>query len=411
MKFKFFGKQFEIRASTEALPHIARDSAWQNYLSGKGYATDAETALKVAAVFRCVDLISKTIAALPLHLFEADETGRHKARNHPLYNLTHRQPNRHTTAYELWQMFIANLLLTRGAFLRIDRDSRGRIVALRNIPTCNVSDIFYNAVNGERYIYVSNGTEIETLRTGDFVFTPSFLFSDARKPTDPLKIAGDVLGLNASMTEYAHKGFSGASPGGFVEYPSAMSDQAYQRFKEDFQKNYQGVENAGRWLFLENGGKATPWERDMEKSQLLESRKWAVSEMCRIFGVPLHLCMDMEHATFSNIEHQSLEFVRDCIRPLVTRIEQTLFKDTLSDAEKKRYFYKFNLNGLLRGDTASRTAFYNAMRQNGIMNADEIRELEDMNAIPGGVGQIYTVNGNMIPLSSVPQNLPKGAKQ
>ena len=120
--------------------------------------------------------------------------------------------------------------------------------------------------------------------------------------------------------------------------------------------------------------------------------------------------MDMEHSTFSNIEQQSAEFVRDCINPLSVRLEQTFYKDLLTEREKRRYYFRFNTNGLLRGDTATRTQYYAAMRQNGILNADEIRELEDMNHIAGGAGAIYTVNGNMIPLSAVPQNLPKGAK-
>ena len=225
-----------------------------------------------------------------------------------------------------------------------------------------------------------------------------------------MRIAAEVLGLADDMAEFAKQGFTQASPGGFIEHPRSLSDEAYERFKRDFNANYQGVVNAGRWLFLEEGAKAQPWDRDMEKTQLLESRKWAISEICRIFGVPAHLCMDMEHSTFSNIEQQSLEFVRDCINPLSVRLEQTFYKDLLTDREKARYFYKFNTNGLLRGDTATRTQYYSAMRQNGVLNADEIRELEDMNHIPGGAGQIYTVNGNTIPLSSVPQNLPKGAK-
>lgn len=375
-----------------------------------GRSLSASQAIQVAAVFRCVDIISKTMAALPLFLYREGPEGKEKAKNHPLYRLLYVQPNPHTTAYELIQMYVANLLLTRGAFLRIQRDAMGRVAALWNIPTCRVSEVFINPINGERYIYVFTDAGVETLRDGDFVYTPSFLFSDQWVPEDPMRIAAEVLGLADDMAEFAKQGFTQASPGGFIEHPRSLSDEAYERFKRDFNANYQGVVNAGRWLFLEEGAKAQPWDRDMEKTQLLESRKWAISEICRIFGVPAHLCMDMEHSTFSNIEQQSLEFVRDCINPLSVRLEQTFYKDLLTDREKARYFYKFNTNGLLRGDTATRTQYYSAMRQNGVLNADEIRELEDMNHIPGGSGQIYTVNGNMIPLSSVPKNLPKGAK-
>lgn len=402
---RLWGMQRAARRA-RAQAESAGDAVW---LLG-GRSLSASQAIQVAAVFRCVDIISKTMAALPLFLYRDGPEGKEKAKSHPLYRLLYVQPNRHTTAYELIQMYVANLLLTRGAFLRIQRDAMGRVAALWNIPTCRVSEVFINPINGERYIYVFTDAGVETLRDGDFVYTPSFLFSDQWVPEDPMRIAAEVLGLADDMAEFAKQGFTQASPGGFIEHPRSLSDEAYERFKRDFNANYQGVVNAGRWLFLEEGAKAQPWDRDMEKTQLLESRKWAISEICRIFGVPAHLCMDMEHSTFSNIEQQSLEFVRDCINPLSVRLEQTFYKDLLTDREKVRYFYKFNTNGLLRGDTATRTQYYSAMRQNGVLNADEIRELEDMNHIPGGAGQIYTVNGNMIPLSSVPKNLPKGAK-
>lgn len=135
-----------------------------------------------------------------------------------------------------------------------------------------------------------------------------------------------------------------------------------------------------------------------------------MTEICRIFGVPPHMCMDLEKATFSNIEQQSAEFVRDCINPLSVRIEQALYRDLLTTAEQREYYYKFNTNGLLRGDTASRTSYYNSMRQNGIMNADDIRELEDMNPLPDGLGRIYFINGNMLPLENAKLNAPKSAR-
>jgi len=404
MRFKLLGHTIEIRADT--MPAVQNDTAWSSYLSGQGYDVSATTALKVAAVFRCVDLVSKTMAALPFQLFREGENGKEKAETHRLYRLMCYQPNQNTTAYDLMQMFVANLLLTRGAYLRITRDNRGFVTGLWNIPTRNVilSDI--NSVTGERYIVVSDGKKQETLRGGEFVYTPSFRFLDNDKGENPIAIAADVLGLTRDMNRFAQKGFSGSAPGGFVEYPGHLSDAAYERFKEDFSQNYAGVENAGKWMFLEEGAKANMFERDMDKSQLLESRKWAVSEVCRIFGVPPHLCMDMEHATFSNIEQQSLEFVRDCIRPLATHIEQTFYKDVLGAREKASYYFKFNLNALLRGDTASRAQFYNAMRQNGVFSANEIRRLEEFSDLPGEEGDLVLVNGNMITLEAARSNVP-----
>lgn len=410
---KIFGITIGRRVRNSTMPPVENEDAWRAYLQGKGYAVSAETALKVSTVYRCVDVVSKTMASLPLHLFEDTDTGKQKAKKHKLYPLLYVLPNRHTTAYEFWQMYVANLLLTRGAFAKIERDARGYITALWNLPTSRVSPIQRNSVNGEWYIVVTDDDgKSETLREGEFMYTPSMRFRSDMKPDDPIAIAADVLGLTKALNGYAKAAFEeGTNPGGFVEHPGQLSEEAYERFRDDFRSNYEGVHNQHKWMFLEEGAKAQPFTRDLEKSQALESRKFAVIEICRIFGVPPHKVYDLDRATFSNIEQQSIEFVQNCIAPMAVRLEQTIYKDLLSMRDRERHFAKFNLNGLLRGDMAARTAYYNSARQNGWMNADEIRSLEDMNELPDGLGKLYTVNGNMIPLSAVPQNLPKGAQK
>lgn len=412
MRFKIFGKTIEIRAMAD-MPNIGNDAMWRDYLTGKR-AIDANTALKVGAVFRCVDLLSKTMASLPLHMFEDAGDGKRKATRHRLYNIVYALPNHATTAYEFWQMFVANLLLTQGGYAKIKRNGAGFITELWNIPTSSVTYRGENRINGERYIIVTDAESgrSETLHEGEYLFVPNFRFSDDADPEDPLRIASEILGLTNDVNQLAATAFrTGINPGGFIEAPPGLSDKAFERLKEDFETKYAGVKNSGKFLMLEEGMKVNLLTRDLEKTQALESRKFAISEVCRIFGVPLHLCMDLEHATFSNIEQQSLEFVRDAINPLSVRIEQAMFRDLLTENERKKYFFKFNTNGLLRGDTAARTAYYNTMRQNGVMCADEIRELEDMNAIPGGQGAIYAINGNMIDLKNVPLNIPKGAQK
>ena len=243
MKLKVFGKTIEIRASSvSTLPSPWNDSAYSNYLVGKGYAVSSETALKIGAVFRCVDLVSKTMATLPLHLFMDDANGAVKAKNHPIYQLVHILPNYQTTAYEFWQMYIANLMLTRGAFAKIQRDVRGFIKSLWNIPTGNVNGPYINSVNGERYIVVSTSDgQSERLREGEFMYTPGFLLSDRVMPNDPMVIAGEILGLTNTLQEYAHKNVDGFNPSGFIEHPGELGDTAYRRLQEDYKKNYSGA--------------------------------------------------------------------------------------------------------------------------------------------------------------------------
>lgn len=394
--------------SVTMYPAVQNDSEWAKLL-GLNIGSNPVNAMKVAAVFRCVDIISKTMASLPLNLFIKEENGARKYEENPLYNLLYMLPNEYTTRYEFMQMGVANLLLTRGMYVKIKRNTRGEIVSLWNIPTLNVTDDRATEQIDYITVYDARSSTSENLYKGDFLFVPSFRFSSDIASEDPIAIAASVLGLINTADAYSKMAMSGANPGGFVTYPGQMSDESYERFKSTFQENYAGAHNAGKWLFLEEGAVAKEFDRDMTKNQVLEVRKWAVSEVCRIFGVPPHMCMDMEHATFSNIEQQSMEYVRDCIEPLCVRLEQAFYRDFLSLRQKRYCYFKFNLNSLLRGDTATRTQYYHSARNDGWMNGNEIRALEDMNGM-GAEGEIYCINGNMIPVSEVPNNKPKGSR-
>lgn len=351
------------------------------------------------------------MASLPLNLYQTTANGREKAIKHPLYKLLYRLPNPETTAYEFIHMYIFNLMLSKGAFAKITRDRNGFITQLWNIPTANV-DYRRNSVSSERYIDIyESGKLIGTLRDGDFMYTPGMRFANSDSPEDPIKIASEVLGLTMALNGFAKDFFEhGSNLGGFLEMPNALSDQSFERFKESWEDTYAGVMNQHKVAFLEEGIKYNSVGKDPVTSQALESRKYQTLEICRLIGVPPHKVFDLERATFSNIEQQNIEYVQETIDPMSVRIEQTIYKDLLTTKEQDIYYSKFNQNALLRGDTATRTTYYHNARQDGWMNANDIRDLEDMTRIPAEEGgDIYAVNGNMIPLSAIPQNLPKGA--
>jgi HK97 family phage portal protein len=414
LKFNIFGKTIEIKNAVSSLPDPRNEEAWSTYLSGKGYHVSANTAIKVAAVIRCVIVVAETMASLPLNLFRTTANGREKATDHPLYEILYRLPNPETTAFDFWLMYIANLMLTRGAFAKIKRDRNGFIRSLWNIPTANVSKIKRNSINGERYITVylqnRNGQIVtENLREGEFMYTPNLRFSSVDDPEDPISIASDVLGLTMALNGFAKDYFeNGSNLGGFVECPAeAEAEKAYKLFKESWNEMYAGVRNQHKVAFLGGGSKFNAITKNPNDSQALESRKFAVIETCRIFGVPPHKVYELDRATFNNIEELNIEFVQEALTPMAVRLEQTHYKDLLTTEERKTLYTKWNLNGLLRGNIAARSAYYHNMRNDGVMNADEIRELEDMNDQPDGLGKIYFINGNMLNIEKAKDNLPK----
>ena len=216
----------------------------------------------------------------------------------------------------------------------------------------------------------------------------------------PIAMAKNAIGMAIACEEYGAKFFAnGAAPGGVLEHPGTIKDP--QRVRESWQSTFGGSGNANKIAVLEEGMKYTPIGISPEQAQFLETRKFQINEIARIFRVPPHMVGDLEKSSFSNIEQQSLEFVKYTLEPWLVRWEQSIQRILLSPEEKKSYFAKFNVEGLLRGDYASRMTGYATARQNGWMSANDIRELENMDRIPAEEGgDLYLINGNMLPLGN-----------
>ena len=409
MKIPFLNRFFEKRSN------LANPQQWLLNILGGGFESKAgikinyETAIKVSAVFACVNLVSQTMASLPLPLYRKRERGKDKADNHPIYVLIHDLANPETTAFDFWVMYIVNLLLTGDAFGYVKRDGNGNIVELWNVPTGNVT-IFRNKETGELYYKIREDDNKEfVLYPENIMHTRGMRFASKDKTLDPIKIAREALGLSVALEEYGSTYFkNGANVGGIVEVPGVLKEDAFKRFKDSFNEKFSGIGNSNKVLFLESGSKFIKMGNSPNESQAIESRKFQVIEIARFFNVPPHKIMDLEKATFSNIEQQSIEFVQSCIHPMAVRLEQSIFKDLLGISERKKYFAKFNLNGLLRGDSTARKEFYQAGIQNGWFSPNDVRELEDLNAIDSG--DIYMVNGNMIPLNQLEEVLKQKMK-
>ena len=379
--------------------------------SASGVDVSAKSSLEVSSVYACVKIISETIAFLNCNMYKKIPQGKEKASEHNLYSILHNLPNSTTIAFDFWVMLIVNLLLTGDGFAHIKRDGNGKILSLHNIPSKCVK-IHKNKVTNELFYEVENitdeGEKNPIYYAENMMHVRGIRFDDEDESLDPIKLARDSLGLGLALEEYASKYFAnGAQAGGIVEYPDNLSDEAFDRFKEDFNKTYKGVINSNKIMFLESGAKFNKVTNNPDESQAMESRQFQVIEICRFFNVPPHKVMDLTHATFSNIEEQNIDFIQSCISPMCVRLEQTIYKDLLSVNDRRKYFAKFNTNALMRGNTEARRNYYNTMIQNGVMSPNDIRSLEDMNPYDGG--DMYMVNGNMIPVSMVGTQFNKDA--
>jgi HK97 family phage portal protein len=262
--------------------------------------------------------------------------------------------------------------------------------------------------NGKLYYIYSRSTEDALpLRSspGQVVLTPADVLHipglgfDGLVGYSPIAMAKNAIGMAIACEEYGAKFFAnGAAPGGVLEHPGVVKDPA--KVRESWNTVYQGSSNAHRVAVLEEGMKYQSVGISPEQAQFLETRKFQLNEIARIFRVPPHMVGDLEKSSFSNIEQQSLEFVKYTLDPWVVRFEQTMQRLLFTTEEKATYFIKFNVDGLLRGDYVSRMNGYATGRQNGWLSANDIRQLEDLDRIPAALGgDLYLINGNMTKLS------------
>ena len=371
-----------------------------------GKVVNERTAMQTTAVYACVRILSEAVAGLPLHIYRyRSDGGKERIPMHPLYHLLHDEPNPEMTSFVFRETLMSHLLLWGNAYAQVVRNGRGQAVALYPLLPSKMD--VSRAANGELlYTYYRDADETGlnpkggyiTLRRDEVLHIPGLGF-DGLIGYSPIAMAKNAIGMSLATEEYGASFFAnGANPGGVLEHPGVIKDIG--RVKESWNSAYQGSGNAHKIAVLEEGMKFQAIGIPPEQAQFLETRKFQINEIARIFRVPPHMVGDLEKSSFSNIEQQSLEFVKYTLDPWVVRWEQSLQQSLILPSEKPSLFVRFNLDGLLRGDYQSRMNGYAVGRQNGWMSANDIRELEDMNRIPTVEGgDLYLVNGNMTKLA------------
>ena len=363
-------------------------------MSGSGKPVNAQTAIQLSTVYACVRVISETVASLPLGVYEATDDGSQKATDHSLYFLLHDEPNSEMTSFVLREVMLAHLLLYGNSYCQILRSGRNQITGLYPLlPDHMEVDRDKNGML--TYTYSTSTGQRVIMAPEEVLHIPGLGF-DGVMGYSPIALERNAIGLGIASEEYGSKFFSnGARPSGILTHPNTVKNPAALR--ESWNSIYGGSGNANRVAILEEGMRFEPIAIPNNEAQFLETRKFQVDEICRIFRVPPHLVGDLEHATFSNIEHQSIDFAVHTIRPWLVRIEQSMNRALFSDEERGRFYVQFNIDGLMRGDYKSRMEGYAIARQNGWMSANDIRALENQNPIPSEEGgDAYLVNGNMI---------------
>lgn len=365
--------------------------------SSAGKNVNERSAMQMTAVYACVRILAESVASLPLHLYSSNEDeNKEKAKEHPLYFILHDEPNPEMTSFIFRETLMTHLLLWGNAYAQIIRNGKGEVISIYPLMP-NKMKVKRDSQSKEIiYEYYHEDGKVE-LTDFDVLHIPGLGF-DGLMGYSPIAMAKNAIGVALATEEYGAKFFAnGAQPGGVLEHPGIIKDP--ERVRNSWSQSFGGSSNSNKIAVLEEGMKYTPISISPEQAQFLETRKFQINEIARIFRVPPHMVGDLEKSSFSNIEQQSLEFVKYTLDPWVLRWEQAMNRALIPKKNKQIYFISFNVDGLLRGDYESRMNGYATARQNGWMSANDIRTLENLDLISKeDGGDLYLVNGNMLPL-------------
>lgn len=383
--------------------------AGYSFLFGRttsGKPVNERTAMQTTAVYACVRILAEAVASLPLHVYEyQDDGGKKLVHDHQLYYLLHDEPNPEMTSFVFRETLMSHLLIWGNAYAQIIRDGAGRVLGLYPLLPDKM-DVQRDDKGNIYYVYSRNSDENPMfkeygnirLKAEDVLHIPGLGF-DGLIGYSPIAMAKNAVGMTLACEEYGASFFAnGANPGGVLEHPGVLKDPS--KVRESWNSVYRGVNNAHKIAVLEEGMKYQQIGIPPEEAQFLETRKFQINEIARLYRIPPHMVGDLDKSSFSNIEQQSLEFVKYTLDPWVIRWEQSLQRSLLLPGEKGKYFIKLNVDGLLRGDYQSRMNGYAVGRQNGWFSANDIREMENMNPIPDEKGgNLYLINGAMTKLA------------
>jgi HK97 family phage portal protein len=378
-----------LRSRTSENITLKDPGAWENILPTKSHSgayVTHETALNLSTVFACVRRSSETLSTLPVHVYRKNAIGREEI-DHPVARLLGLSPNPEMPANVFREVIQGHLELRGRAFAEIVKDGRGRPVELWPIHPDKIR-VERSKTGKLVYVYIPTNYPFPAEKILHF----RGFGSTGIDSYSIITLARESIGLGLSAQEYGARFFGqGTNMGGFLKHQKGLSDEAYERLRKEMNQKYRGLERSHGLIILEEGMDYQKIGLTNEDAQFLETRKFQVTEIARWFGMQPHMVGDMEKATFSNIEQQSIEAVIYTWRPRAVRLEQELNMKLLQPGE----YVKFSLEGLLRGDIKSRYEAYKIGVENGWLNADEVRALEDMNPQPDNMGQIFLAPLNM----------------
>jgi HK97 family phage portal protein len=378
--------------------NLADPASWMVDLFGGGRThagpeVGERSAIRSTTVFRCVSLISGIFAALPLPIYERTKDGRVEAYTHRLYSLFHDAPNDLMGSFIWRELMMADLLLGGNHYSLIERDNANRVVGF--MPMIRQAVFPFRRDGLTRYRVMVNGGELD-LAQSEVLHVPGLGF-DGLRGLSPIGVAGrQSIGLDLAMAEFIGRMHAnGAKPSGVLEVAANITPANFQRLKAQFEQENSGVANAGKTIFVDKDSKWTAVQLSPEDAQTLESRRYQVTDICRLFGVPPHMVGETDKATSwgTGIEQQSLGFLRFTLEPWLKRVEDEFHRKLFAGT---KFYVEFNRDALLAMDAKTQSEMFASGIQNGYIKPSEVRHIKNLPPADGA-DQLF-INSTMQPL-------------
>lgn len=375
--------------------------------SNTGVRVTEESALKFSAVYACVRAISEDIGMLPIELRKwRDINNKSKGSDidyaHPLNDCLSYEPNSEMNAMTFSETLQSHILLSGNGYAYKYYDGRGRINKLKLLDWKSIAPV---RINGEiKYSCGAESNKIE-FEKWEIFHIPGLGF-DGLTGRSPVRMAMEAIGLGLAAEEFGARFFSnGANVGGVITMPGSIKDK--EGLKKEFNEKWGSLEKSHKVMFLEEGMKFEKMVMPLNEAQFLETRKFQVEEIARIYRTPHHIIQHLDHSTFSNIEHQDLEYTKHTLLPWIRRWEQAIDTQLLTKNDRMAgYFAIFNIEELLRGDSITKANTNHIKRQDGVITGNEWRSTDGMNPRPEPEADKLIINGNMRDISVVNSTAP-----
>lgn len=404
-----FGSLFKSETTDLVNPSPWFTNIFGGIQSASGEKITANSALQVPTVYACVNILANSVAKLPFQTFKKTKKGRERDSSHKVAKLLEDRPNPYQNPFRFKHLIETHRNLWGNAYINIAWGVDGRPEELWLLNPALTDPKVDLKTNELWFVTTLPNGKVTRIPKSDVIHLTA-LSTDGLKGKAPIEIARESIGSSQASQKFKGKFFAnGTAMAGILKVPGQLNKDAKDKVRDEWETMYTGVNNAQRVAILDAGLDFQSIGMPLKDAQFIEGMKFDKAEIATIYNIPLHMVNELGRATHSNIEQQSLDYIQNTLSPILIQWEQEFGYQCFSLPEQKKYYLKFNLTSLLRGDSQARAEFYKKMVEMGAYSINDVRSLEEKDSIENGDKHFVSLNYTTLDLIEEYQRAKSGA--